>query len=63
MNPHYIPVIGMMLLLLLIGVFGIHDGYSQNSVTVGIISGISLGLIPMGWNELMTIKEEDVNHE
>lgn len=56
-----IPIIIGILMLLFGGFFGIYESISDTNVIEGIVAGLLLGLIPMGWNELMTIKEEDVN--
>ena len=54
-------IIIVILMLLFWGFTGIYESISDNNVTEGIVAGFFLGLIPMGWNELMSIKEGDVN--
>lgn len=41
------------------GLWGVIDSVSANNVWAGICSGIMLGLIPMGWNELMAFRRVD----
>lgn len=59
MNQRYLIIAGMIILIFG-GLFGIVESVSGNNVIEGICSGLLLGLVPMGWNELQTIKEEDV---
>jgi len=54
-------IVAVMVILIFGGLYGVVESVSHNNVIEGFCSGLLIGLVPMGWNELMTMREEDVN--